>query len=331
MTKEEILQFNREHKIDSYPGNMKKVRTVFDGLPIEKAIEYRDFWKAYFAERYGKGYNPSSRFMSRSLSLMDKYIQERTTAEDATYDALIDRLCILLADYLEMYMDRISQFATRQYQWATSCLHWNPIDWLGTGFTSKGIRVCYFQSCVVPYRAANGLTVWLSFTDKNGKRVDKVEDIISSETYTYSYGSMARSRSNIAVSPADLAHARMCDSAYFEIPAAPAISKQQVLFNTIKAKAGFGADGEEKWVAEALNEADAKFMADIKVMADKIREKSIREDNHSLVYAGDDPKHIEIEITDGQATLYARSIFAAENSVLVSPHFRFIVTETAKK
>ena len=90
------------------------------------------------------------------------------------------------------------------------------------------------------------------------------------------------------------------------------------------------ANGKEIWVEQALKDAEDKFKADIRVLANKIRERSINEENLSLLYASDDPKHIQISISDGNITLYARSIFAAANSILLSPHFRFIVTETSK-
>lgn len=39
-----------------------------------------------------------------------------------------------------------------------------------------------------------------------------------------------------------------------------------------------------------------------------------------------DPKFFDMMITDGEKNLHARSIFAAEFSVKMRPHFRFIIT-----
>ena len=41
----------------------------------------------------------------------------------------------------------------------------------------------------------------------------------------------------------------------------------------------------------------------------------------------DDPKFIEMRITDGERSLWCRSILAAEYSDKMIPHFRFIITE----
>ena len=38
-------------------------------------------------------------------------------------------------------------------------------------------------------------------------------------------------------------------------------------------------------------------------------------------------KGFDIYVSDCSKTIYARSIYAAENSVFVAPHFRFIVTD----
>ena len=42
------------------------------------------------------------------------------------------------------------------------------------------------------------------------------------------------------------------------------------------------------------------------------------------------PKLFELEVTDGNITLYARSIWAAEWSDKMIPHFRFIITNKRK-
>ena len=44
-----------------------------------------------------------------------------------------------------------------------------------------------------------------------------------------------------------------------------------------------------------------------------------------------DPKLFELEVTDGNITLYARSIWAAEWSDKMIPHFRFIITNKRQR
>lgn len=330
MTHEEIIYFNKKHKINSYPGTMRKVRSVFDSLPLEAVTAYRDFWQTLFTERYGKGEIHAARFLSRSLSLLDKYVKERTDTVDVTRNRLINRLNVLLSAFKERYMYKIHGFAAKQYQWALEKWSWNAIDWIATSYTSSKRWFGYHQCVLVPYLAANGKVIWLGLCTRSGVQILQTNEINPAESYLY-FVPLKLGNTQIPVKEEDLKAARMNNHDINEIPAMPTRSKQKVLFSTIMAETGFRADGEKKWIAIKQDEAERKFTADIQVLADKIKEKSINEDNLSLNYANSDPRHIEIEISDGQTTLHTRSILAAENSVLVTPHFRFIVTEKSAR
>lgn len=319
MTLEEVKVFNKTYKIDGYPGTMRKVRSVFDDMPLDTINDYRTFWKAEFAKRYGKGDNPSGRFLSRSLSLMEKYVKERTKSVDESRNRLVQNLTELLTPFKQLYMDAVRNHAIRQYQWAYERRSWNKLDWIAASFVNTKKSYGYQPCVLVPYLAANGKTIWLGLCGRY-KQIYQLDEIDPTESHTY-FGAQ------ITVKAEDLKEARICNSELFEIPACKTKSKSEVLFIYIKENAGFEADGEQKWIARQREEAEQKFNADICVLADKIRLKSINEDKMSLEYASNDPKHIEICINDGTTALHARSILAAENSVLVTPHFRFIVTE----
>lgn len=74
---------------------------------------------------------------------------------------------------------------------------------------------------------------------------------------------------------------------------------------------------------EAINEFDHN----VEAIAERVRKKGLQIEKIECTHVTDDPKFIEMMITDGTRKLYCRSIIAAEYSEKVSVHFRFIITE----
>ena len=83
---------------------------------------------------------------------------------------------------------------------------------------------------------------------------------------------------------------------------------------------------KQKYIESCLDDGEKKFKQDIEAIADRIRKMNMEEENLKLLSIEDDVKHFDVIITDGKKTVHARSIFAAEFSELVSPHYRFIIT-----
>lgn len=76
-----------------------------------------------------------------------------------------------------------------------------------------------------------------------------------------------------------------------------------------------------------VNEAIRQFENNIEAIADRVKEKGLNIENVTCQDIYDDPKFIEMRITDGERNLWCRSILAAEYSDKMVPHFRFIITE----
>lgn len=86
---------------------------------------------------------------------------------------------------------------------------------------------------------------------------------------------------------------------------------------------------KEKYVGKEVEHADKKYSADIETVADRVRKMGMNESNLTVKSVSRTVNGVggfDIYISDGDKTVHARSIFAAENSVLVSPHYRFIIT-----
>lgn len=83
---------------------------------------------------------------------------------------------------------------------------------------------------------------------------------------------------------------------------------------------------KEEYVNDELERAEKKYKQDIEAVADKVRRMQMNEKNLEVQSIAHDPKHFDIWLNDGEKKVHARSIFAAEYSVLVTPHYRFIIT-----
>lgn len=82
-----------------------------------------------------------------------------------------------------------------------------------------------------------------------------------------------------------------------------------------------------EFVDKNLEAAESQYNSDVNTMADKIHDKGLDIENIECTHVTQDPKVIEMVITDGVKKLYCRSIIAAEYSDKMVAHFRFIITE----
>lgn len=85
-------------------------------------------------------------------------------------------------------------------------------------------------------------------------------------------------------------------------------------------------DTIEKYIVWNVENAEKQYMSDINSVVERIQKKELDYNNLKVVNVFDDPKFFEMTITDGNQSLYARSIWAAENSEKVTAHYRFIIS-----
>lgn len=82
-----------------------------------------------------------------------------------------------------------------------------------------------------------------------------------------------------------------------------------------------------RFVKHCKMEAERIFRSNVIEVAKRIIEKKIDTGKLTIKNVTDDPKFFRMMITDGNVTLFCRSIIAAANSTKVTTHFRFIITE----
>ena len=85
------------------------------------------------------------------------------------------------------------------------------------------------------------------------------------------------------------------------------------------------------FIQENREDAENTFNRNIANLAEKLYEKEFEFSKIKVNSISKDPKLFELEVTDGNITLYARSIWAAEYSDKMIPHFRFIITNKRKR
>ena len=84
---------------------------------------------------------------------------------------------------------------------------------------------------------------------------------------------------------------------------------------------------EAEYVDKEVTNAINQFDADVRELANRIKDKGFNIDTMTISRIHEDPKLFEMHITDGTKHMYARSIIAAEFSEKVRAHYRFIITD----
>ena len=85
------------------------------------------------------------------------------------------------------------------------------------------------------------------------------------------------------------------------------------------------------FIQENREDAENTFNRNIANLAEKLYAKEFEFSKIKVNSISKDPKLFELEVTDGNITLYARSIWAAEWSDKMIPHFRFIITNRRQR
>lgn len=83
----------------------------------------------------------------------------------------------------------------------------------------------------------------------------------------------------------------------------------------------------DAFMADAKKDAESEWKSSIDLVVTRILSAGMDRDKIQIRRISDlDAKAFDIFISDGSRSMHARSIYAAEYSTIVSPHFRFIIT-----
>lgn len=84
---------------------------------------------------------------------------------------------------------------------------------------------------------------------------------------------------------------------------------------------------EKMYLDKCRVDGEHTFANNIAAISERLIKDNLNIDNLSITNVKNDPKFFEMIITDGNKKLYLRSVFAAQFSTKMIPHFRFIITE----
>ena len=84
---------------------------------------------------------------------------------------------------------------------------------------------------------------------------------------------------------------------------------------------------EKSYLDKCREDGEKNFANNIAAISERLIKDNLNIDNLSITNVKNDPKFFEMIITDGNKKLYLRSVFAAQFSTKMIPHFRFIITE----
>ena len=83
---------------------------------------------------------------------------------------------------------------------------------------------------------------------------------------------------------------------------------------------------KKEYVDKCKEDAEAKFDANITSISERLKKQDFIITDIEVTDIHNDPKFYAMCITDGIKNVYCRSIWAAEFSEKMIPHFRFIIT-----
>lgn len=144
---------------------------------------------------------------------------------------------------------------------------------------------------------------------------NKLESICNKEkeitrTYTDEYGHITDMK-------------KFNESTELQRPLWKARDKYKSLINRCKRLLSLG---EEQFVSNELNKAESLFDGKVYSLSRKLCEKSFSAADLHFSKISNDPKLFDVYISSGDKKVHARSILAAKDSVRVTTHFRFIIT-----
>ena len=84
---------------------------------------------------------------------------------------------------------------------------------------------------------------------------------------------------------------------------------------------------EKSYLDQCAKDGENIFTRNIAAISERLLKDKLNVNNIAISNVKNDPKFFEMMLTDGEKKLYLRSIFAAQFSDKMIPHFRFIITE----
>lgn len=281
----------------------------------------RDMFEKTLAKKYVGG-----DYYVRAANSFHKYttglINDATNKADVNRTALIEDLMEKTKEFHDNYIERVRDWADSYYDTVEARKDWEIEDYMAYIGTEDRLDTAqnlektngrlYLSKRYTPAQ----LDAFSVFSEEYmPKKTIKVG------FKTYHAEKVLRGIKKSRTTIEDVEDAIKNDT-FSDIPSINAIKS---LTQTKMMEAQFKWD-KKKFIEKIVEDAEKKYRADIELVADRVRKMKMNEKSIEVLSQQDDPKAFDMVLTDGQKQVRARSIYAAENSVKVTPHYRFIIT-----
>ena len=309
------------NKYWDYPSSPQKLRQAFKN-ESDKFLEY---YKKSEEARYDampprqRFHSVSGKSLGRVIRALENIINDRKNENDSELKELIENLNKETKKFHDGYIKRVENYHSNYFDNIEKMKDFNSSDFLSLFGVMSKQKYNYIANRMNSRSWNSGLktsemNIWYKFHSDTSK------------PYTSSKKSV-----EIFGQKFEAQEIRVASSKYLpdseQIPASLP-SKQAVDYaNAVSMMKTMFKFNKKNYVDKMKLDAEHKYQSDMMLVADKVRQMSMDESKLSVKSIKTSVKGFDIYVSDGSKTIYARSIYAAENSAFVAPHFRFIVTD----
>lgn len=288
-----------------------------------ESIEWIKFALDYFNENMFK--NQHGDYFERAKRSFNKYmkgcINDDSNSKDANRIALISFLMEQTKEFHDNYILRVKNWASDTFNRNYTMKDWEVKDYMSyLGTESR-------EDIANEIRKTNG-QIWrsrrFSPAQMNYFSLSSEEYTPAARTVKLGYNKEIASTVKVqASSPSRVTFEdALADDSFADLPTIEALKvRTAVIMMGEKYKWN-----EKAYIDDEVDQAERRYKQDMEAVADKVRRMRMDEKAIDVESIDQDPKHFDIWLTDGEKRVHARSIFAAEFSTLVTPHYRFIIT-----
>lgn len=305
------------------PTTTQALKKALDGESID--------WVKFVAQKSKELIFKNRRgdYWVRAQRSFEKYttglINNETNSKDVGLQNLITKLTSETTDFHDKHINEVKRWANHSYDFYRqfkSFEIWDFMSYFGTVDRERVADIYEKQSRQMYGR----WTVEEAFKCETGWFSPFSEEYISKKSNgVVEYGNKKLNPKPVKIPTNKRDNFEKDDKNRTQYSDVPSQIARKLYKETLMFKTTYNWN-KEKFVSYKVELAEKKYKSDIEAVAQKVRRMMMDETNLYVRLVMPDALHLDIYISDGKKDVHARSIFAAEYSDLVTPHYRFIIT-----
>ena len=314
---EDLKWFN---KYWDYPASPQKLRLAFR----DESDEFLEYYKGvkeatYNAMPAGLRYNSMrGKSLEREIKALRDIVEERKNDNDQELKELIKNLNKETKVFHDDYINRTEEYHSRYFDNLEQMKDFHMSDFMSFFGVMGELQYNHIAERMNKKHSWNSglksseMNLWYKYHSDTSQP-------FTSDVKTITVWGKKIQPKEIHVAD----YTRSGENVHADLP-----SKQALDYagGVMMLKSNFGFD-KKKYVTQMKLDAEKRYQGNMMIVADKVRQMHMDERNLSVKSIRTSVKGFDIVVSDGKKDIYARSIYAAENSIFVAPHFRFIVTD----